>query len=81
MASTEERLRQLVSENLEVDGKPLSTDLDLTAKLMDSGVTSMEVVAFARVVQEEFGVKLAPEDCNNIQNLAQLIDFLNAQSA
>lgn len=80
MASTEDRLRKLVSENLEVDGKPLSADLDFNSKLMDSGVTSMDVVAFARVVQEEFQVKFGPEECNEIQNLSQLVEYLNSQS-
>ena len=81
MASTEDRLRKLVSENLEVDGQPLSADLDLDAKLMDAGVTSMDLVAFARVVQEEFQMKFEPEQCTELQSLSQLVEFLNAQSS
>ena len=80
MASTEDRLRKLVSENLEVDGQPLSADLDLDAKLMDAGVTSMDLVAFARVVQEEFQIKFEPEQCTELQSLSQLVEFLNAKS-
>ena len=80
MASTEERLRKLVSENLEVDGKPLSADLDFNAKLMEAGVTSMEMVAFARVIQEEFQIKFEPEQCTELQTLAQVVEFLDAQS-
>ena len=80
MASTEDRLRKLVSENLEVDGQPLSADLDLDAKLMDAGVTSMNLVAFARVVQEEFQIKFEPEQCTELQSLSQLVEFLNAKS-
>ena len=80
MASTEDRLRKLVSENLEVDGQPLGADLDLDAKLMDAGVTSMDLVAFARVVQEEFQIKFEPEQCTELQSLSQLVEFLNAKS-
>ena len=80
MATTEERLRKLVSENLEVDGQPLSGDLDLNAKLMDAGVTSMDLVAFARVIQEEFQIKFEPEQCTELQTLAQVVEFLDAQS-
>ena len=81
MASTEERLRNLVSQNLEVDGKPLSADLDLNTKLLDAGVTSMELVAFAKVVQDEFGIKFEPEQCTELQSLSDLIVFLDAKAA
>ena len=81
MASTEERLRDLISKNLEVDGKPLSGDLDLNTKLMDAGVSSMDLVAFARVVQDEFGVKFEPEQCTEVQSLSALIEFLDAKAA
>ncbi len=79
MATTEERLRRLISENLEVGGQPLSADLDLNSSLMEAGVTSMELVAFARVIQEEFQIKFEPEQCE-MQNLAQVIEFLDSQS-
>ena len=81
MASTEDRLRQLISQNLEVDGKPISADLDMNTKLMDAGVTSMELVEFAKVVQDEFGVKFEPEQCTEIQSLSALIEFLDAKAA
>ena len=81
MASTEERLRKLVSENLEVDGKPLSAEFDVNTSLLDAGVTSMELVAFAKVVQDEFGIKFEPEQCTEIQSLSALIEFLDAKAA
>ena len=81
MASTEERLRNLISQNLEVDGKPISADLDLNTKLTDAGVSSMDLVAFAKVVQDEFGIKFEPEQCTEIQSLSALIDFLDAKAA
>ena len=81
MASTEDRLRKLINENLEVDGQPISADLDLNTKLLDAGVTSMELVEFAKVVQDEFGVKFEPEQCTEIQSLSALIEYLNAKAA
>ncbi len=81
MASTEDRLRKLITENLEVDGQPISADLDMDTKLLDAGVTSMELVAFAKVVQDEFGVKFEPEQCTEIQSLSALIEFLDAKAA
>ena len=81
MASTEDRLRKLISENLEVDGQPLSADLDLNASLLDAGVSSMDIVAFAGVIQDEFNVKFAPEDCAEIPSMSALIEYLNANAA
>ena len=81
MASTEERVRKLVSENLEVDGQPLSVDIDFNGSLIDAGVSSMDVVAFARVVQEEFGIQFEVEQCTELTSLAALVEFLDAQAA
>ena len=81
MASTEERVRKLVSENLEVDGQPLSADLDFSSSLTDAGVSSMDVVAFARVVQDEFGLKFEVEQCTELTSLAALVEFIDAQAA
>ncbi len=78
MASTEARIRQLVADNLEVDGKPLSASLDLTTSLADAGVSSMDILSFGKVVAQEFNVSLTAEDCPSIENLQQLIDFLDS---
>jgi len=81
MASIEERLRQLVAENLEVDGRPVDRSLPLTSSLSDAGVTSLDRVAFAGVVQKEFSVTFTPEHCAELQTLADLVRFLEANAA
>lgn len=81
MATTESRLRQLISENLEVDGQPISADLDLNTKLVDLGVSSMDLVSFAGVVQDEFNVKFSPEQCNELPSLSAVIEYLDANAA
>ena len=82
MASTEDRLRKLISENLEVDGQPINAaDLDLSTSLSDLGVSSMDLVSFAGVIQDEFNVKFAPEDCNEPQKLSALVEYLDSNAA
>ena len=81
MASIEERLRQLIADNLEVDGEPVDRSLPLTSSLSDAGVTSLDRVAFAGVVQKEFGVTFTPEHCVELQSLADLVRFLEANAA
>ena len=66
MASTEDRIRKLVQENLEVDGNPVELPQDLDSSLLEAGISSLDLVSFARVVAKEFDVTFTPEDCGNI---------------
>ena len=81
MPSTEERIRQLVADNLEVDGQPIGASLDLNASLGDAGVSSMDIVAFAKAIQEEFNVEFTAQDCAELQTLSDVIKFLDAGAA
>ena len=81
MPSTEERVRALIGEHLEVDGQPVDSSLPLSSSLIDAGVSSQDVVAFARVIADEFGVTYSPEDCADVTNLGKLIELLDARAA
>ena len=78
MSSTEDRIRQLVEENLEVDGQPIAQPINLDSNLSDAGVSSMDVVAFGKLVNEEFNANLSVEDCSKLPTLRALIDHLDA---
>ena len=81
MASTAERLRKLVNENIEVDGKPLDIPDDLNISLADSGVSSTDIVALAKLIAQEFNVTFTPEDCAALDSLKKLVDFLDSKAA
>ena len=81
MASTEDRIRTLVAENLEVDGKPLPEPVDFSRGLTEVGVSSMDVVAFGKVVAQDFNVTLTPEVCANVSTLNDLVKCLDSQVA
>ena len=76
MASTEQRVRQLVSDNLEVDGQPLNLADNLNTGLTELGVSSLDVVAFAKLVSKEFNVSFTIEDCETVNTIQKLIDYL-----
>ena len=80
MSSTVDRLRKLVSENLEVDGEPVSLPEDLNASLADAGVSSVDLVAFGRLVAQEFNVKFTLDDCSNLNSVQSLIEHLDAHA-
>ena len=69
MATTEARVRELVAENLEVD---------LDSGLSELGVPSMDVVAFAKLVAQEFNLAFSPEDCARLKTLRDLVEFIDA---
>ena len=81
MATTEERVRQLVDDNLEVDGRPIGRALDLDANITDAGVSSPDVVAFLKLVNEEFGLSISAGDCGDLLTPRSLIEFIDANAA
>lgn len=80
MSSTVDRLRQLVSDNLEVDGEPVTLPDNLNASLLDAGVSSVDLVAFGKLVSQEFDVKFTLEDCSNLNSVQSLIEHLDANA-
>ena len=80
MPSTAERVQRLVVENLEIDGNPISEPVDMNSSLVDLGLSSMDAVAFARLIQTEFNVKFTPDHCGQLANLSALVEFLDSSS-
>ncbi len=77
MATTEQRVRQLVSDNLEVDGQPLDLSADLNTGLTELGVSSLEIVAFAKLVSKEFNITFTIKDCETVNTIQKLIDYID----
>jgi acyl carrier protein len=81
MTSVEERLRELADENLEVDGQPVGKMLDPDKGLADLGVSSMDAVSFAKVLEQEFNVSLLPGKAGEIKTIGDLIAYLEANAS
>ena len=77
MATTEQRVRQLVSDNLEVDGQPLNLSADLNTGLTELGVSSLDIVAFAKLVSKEFDITFTIEDYKTVNTIQKLIDYVD----
>ena len=74
MAGTKSRLFALIDEHLDPGRAP-----DLDRGFADSGISSLDAVAFIKVVQREFGVSIPPEDCDKIGTLGNLIAYIDSQ--
>ena len=78
MATTEERVRALVDANLDIEGRTAGQPLTLDLSIVDAGVSSTDVVAFWKVVCEEFGVDISAEEFAELLTPGDLIAHLDA---
>lgn len=78
MATTEERLRKIVDDNLEIEGRTAGEPLDLARNIADAGVPSPDIVAFWKLVNEEFGVDISAEEFAELLTPGALIQHLDA---
>ena len=77
MATTEERVRQLAAENLVSDP---GQEVNLNGSVADSGVSSVAIVSFVRLVGQELNVELPPSDVSQMSSLRDLIDYIDAKT-
>ena len=75
MSSTENRLKKLADEHL-----GLGSDPDFDAQLADSGVSSVDAVAFFKEVNSAFGLSLQAEECLQFKTLRLLADYIDANA-
>lgn len=77
-SSTEDRLRNLINENLEVDGQAIDLPEDLNFSLSEAGVPSTDLVALAKLVSQEFGITFVVEDCTRLKSVQELVEFIDS---
>ncbi len=81
MASTEERVRKLIDDNIEIEGRPIGQALDLDVNIGEGGVSSADIVAFWQLVNAEFNVSIPAEEFAEMLTPRALIDYLAANAA
>ena len=74
MSSTEDRIKAIINDNLDLDREP-----NFDAKLVESGVSSVDCVSFFKLVNEEFNLGLAAEECQQFETLRDLVTFIDAR--
>ena len=81
MATNEERLVQLVDDNLVVEGRSPGDPLNMDRNIADAGVASADIVAFLKLVNEVFGVSITAGDCGDLLTPRNLVEYLDANAA
>lgn len=67
--SCEARLRELINEHLDLGREP-SWDTETG----QAGVSSLDAVAFKKVVEKEFNITIPPECFSTLRKLVEFID-------
>ena len=80
MSSTEDRIRALVDENLQIEGRDKGQPVSHSVSIIDAGVSSADVVAFWRLVCEEFGIDIPAEEFAELLTPSDLIAYLEARA-
>lgn len=75
MPSTTDRLAALIADNFDLDHQP-----DFDAAFSNIGISSVDAIAFFKVVNDQFDLGLAPDDCKQFENLNALVAFIDARS-
>lgn len=77
MASVEDRVKQIVAEQLGVEEDQVTP----TASFMDDlGADSLDTVELVMALEEEFDIEISDEDAEKIQKVSDAIDYINNQS-
>ena len=80
MPSTEDRVKTLIIENFKVDGQPLNLPEDLNTRFSALGVSSLDMLAFEKVIAREFNITLTAEDHPKANTIRKLIDFIDSRT-
>ena len=73
MATVEERVIDIVSEQLGVDKEKITRE---TSFVTDLGADSLDTVELVMELEEEFDINIPDDEAENIQKVGQAIDFI-----
>jgi acyl carrier protein len=77
MASTEEKVKQIIIEQLGVD----EAEVTPTAHFVDDlGADSLDIVELVMAFEEAFDVEIPDEDAEKIHTVKDAIDYIQAHS-
>ncbi len=77
MASIEERVKQIVAEQLGVDEEQVTNE----ASFMDDlGADSLDTVELVMALEEEFDIEISDEDAEKIQTVQDAVDYITEHS-
>ena len=77
MATIQERVKQIVVEQLGVKEDEVQADASFVD---DLGADSLDTVELVMALEEEFGTEIPDEEAEKIGTVQQAIDYINTRS-
>ncbi len=75
MPSNADRLSKLIVDNFDLDESP-----NFDASFSDLDISSVDAVAFFKLVNSEFGLGLQADDCKQFETLRDLLSFIDSRA-
>jgi acyl carrier protein len=72
-ASVEERVREIISEQLNVSKEEVVPDASFTD---DLGADSLDLVELVMALEEEFEIEVSDEDAEKIRKVKDVFDYI-----
>ena len=77
MASVEQRVKQIIVEQLGVD----ESQVDMNASFVDDlGADSLDTVELVMAFEEEFGIEIPDEDAEKITRVKEAVDYIDSHA-
>ena len=75
MVSSEERIKEIIVEQLGVDAAQITIDASF---IDDLGADSLDTVELVMAFEEEFEIEIPDEDAEKIKTVRDAIEYMNA---
>ena len=76
--SLEERIAEIIVEQLGVSREEISPDASFVE---DLGADSLDIVELVMAIEEEFGLEIPDEDAERMQNIGDAISYVEERTA
>ena len=77
MASIEDKVKNIIVEQLGVDEKEVKPEAHFVD---DLGADSLDVVELVMALEEEFGLEISDEDAEKLTTVKQVIEYIGAHA-
>lgn len=78
MASNEERVRQIIIEQLDIDGEEITPEASFVE---DLGADSLDIVELVMSIEDSFGIEIPDEDAENIRTVQDAINYVQEHAS
>jgi acyl carrier protein len=78
MAALEEKVKQIIVDQLGVDANEVTTEANF---IEDLGADSLDTVELVMAFEEEFDIEIPDEDAEKMMTVGQAIEYLKKKKA